>query len=91
MYERVWSNGGMIMTGENWSAGRKELYSVGGRWTNDYGAMVELYWQGTIERLGEKNYTVCVVEGWKSMEQRWNDFDRGKLKWWEKNIIKCVW
>ena len=24
----VWSNGGMILTGENWSSGRKTLYSV---------------------------------------------------------------
>jgi len=23
---------GMILTGENWSTGRKTLYSVGGRW-----------------------------------------------------------
>jgi len=26
MDEWVWSNGGMIMTGENWSKGRKNLY-----------------------------------------------------------------
>ena len=37
----VWSNGGMVLTGENWSAGRKTLYSVGGRWMDEYGAMVE--------------------------------------------------
>ena len=42
MDEWVWSNGGMILTGENWSAGRKTLYSVGGRWMNVYGAMVEV-------------------------------------------------
>ena len=35
----------MILTGENWSAGRKTLYSVGGRWMDEYGAMVEWYWQ----------------------------------------------
>ena len=46
MNEWVWSNGGMILTGENWSTGRKTLYSVGGRWMNEYGAMVEWYWQG---------------------------------------------
>ena len=34
MDEWVWSNGGMILTGENWSTGRKTLYSVGGRWMN---------------------------------------------------------
>ena len=41
----VWSNGGVILTGENWSTGRKTLYSVGGRWMNEYGAMVEWYWE----------------------------------------------
>jgi len=63
MDEWVWSNGGMIPTGENWSAGRKKLYSVGGRWMDGYGAMVEWYWQGKTEILGEKHYTVWVVDG----------------------------
>ena len=54
MNEWVWSNGGMILTGENWSTGRKTLYSVCGRWMNEYGAMVEWYWQGKTEVLGEK-------------------------------------
>jgi len=26
-----------------------------------------------------------------SMEQWWNDTDRRKLKYWEKNIIQCGW
>ena len=80
----VWSNGGMILTGEDWSTGRKTLYSVGGRWMSEYGAMVEWYWQGKTEVLGEKHYTAWVVDGWVSMEQWWNDTDRGKLKYWEK-------
>ena len=42
----VWSNGGMILTGET-------------------------------EVLGEKHYTLWVVDGWMSMEQWWNDTDRG--------------
>jgi len=25
------------------------------------------------------------------MEHWWNDTDRGKLKYWEKNIIQCGW
>ena len=54
MNEWVWSNGGMILTVENWSTGRKTLYSVGGRWMNEYGAMVEWYWQGKL-KYGEKN------------------------------------
>ena len=34
--------------------------------------------------MGEKHYTVSVVDGWMGMEQRWNDTDRGKMKYWEK-------
>jgi len=88
MNEWVWSNGGMILTGENWNTGRKTLYSVGGRWMNEYGAMVEWYWQGTTEVLGEEHFTAWVVDGWIGIEQWWNDTDRGKLKYWEKNIIQ---
>ena len=29
--EGIWSIGGMILTGENWSTGRKPSCSVGGR------------------------------------------------------------
>ena len=87
----VWSSGGMVLTGENWSTGRKTLYSVGGRWMNEYGAMVEWYWQGKTKLLGEKHYTAWVVDEWMSMEQWWNDTDRGKLKYWEKNIIQRGW
>jgi len=42
----VWSNGGMILTGE-------------------------------CEVLGEKHYTVWVLDGWMCMEQWWNGTDRG--------------
>ena len=31
----------MILRGENRSTGRKTVYSVGGRWMDEYGAMVE--------------------------------------------------
>ena len=119
MNEWVWSNGGMILTGENWSAGRKHytawvadewmsmeqwwndtnrgklkcwektLYSVGGRWMNEYGAMVEWHWQGKTEVLGEKHYTAWVVDEWMSMEQWWNDTDRGKLKYPKENLSQC--
>ena len=41
----------------NWCTGRETLYSVGGRWMNGYGALVELYWQGKTEVLGEKPFT----------------------------------
>jgi hypothetical protein len=33
----------------NWSTGRKALYSFGGRWMNEYGALVEWYWHGETE------------------------------------------
>ena len=45
---------------------------------------------GETEVLGEKHYTVWVVDGWMCMEQWWNGTDRGKLKCWERNIIQCV-
>jgi hypothetical protein len=38
-----------------WSTGRKTLYSVGGRWMDEYGAMVEWYWQGKL-KYWEKNF-----------------------------------
>ena len=91
MNEWVWSNGGMVPTGENWSAGREKLYSVGGGWMNGYGALVEWYWQGKTEVLGEKHYIVWVVGEWMGMEHWWNGTDRGKLKCWETNIIQCGW
>ena len=81
MNEWVLSNGGMILTGENWSTERKTLYSVGGRWMSEYGAMVEWYWQEKTEVLGEKHYTAWAVDEWMSMEQWWNDSDRGNLKY----------
>jgi len=56
----VWSNGGMVLTGET-------------------------------EVTGEKNYTLWVADGWMTVEQWWNDTDRGKLKYWEKNIKQCGW
>jgi len=91
MDEYVWSNGGMILTGENRSAGRKSLYSIGGRWMNEYWSMVEWYWWGKSELQGENHYTVWVVDGRMSMGQWWNDTDMGKLKYWEKIIIQHRW
>ena len=61
MDEWVWSNGGMILTGENWSSGRETLYSVGSRWMDEYGAMVEWYWQGKTEVLGETPTKIATV------------------------------
>ena len=42
----------------NWITGRKTLYSVGGRWMNEYGALVEWYWQGKL-KCWEKNTYQC--------------------------------
>jgi len=42
----------------NWSTGRKTLYSFGGRWMNESGALVEWYWQGKLKywlKYWEKN------------------------------------
>ena len=86
MNEWVWSNGGMILTGENWSTGRKTLYSVGGKWMNECGAMVEWYWQAKTEVLGEKHYTAWVVDEWMSVEQWWNDTDRGNWSTGRKTL-----
>jgi hypothetical protein len=57
----MWSNGGMILTGENWCTGRKALYGVDGRWMNVYGAMVEWYWQGKTDSLGDRSIPASFV------------------------------
>jgi len=79
----------MILTGENWSTGRKTLYSFGGRWMDEYEAMVEWYWQWKTEVLVEKHYTVWVADEWMSMEQWWNDTARGKPRYWDRNLFQC--
>ena len=79
----------MVLTGENRSTGRETLYSVGGRWMNGYGALVEWYWQGRTEVLGEKHYLAWVVGEWMGMEHWWNDTDRVKPKCWERNLSQC--
>ena len=85
----IWSVGGMILTGENRSTGRETLYSVGGRWMNGYGALVEWYWQGKTEVLGEKHYLVWVVGEWMGMECWWNGTDRARQKCSRKNLSQC--
>jgi len=91
MKEWVWSNGGMMLTGELWSARRKKLDTAGGRWMNEYGAMLEWYWQSKTEVLGEKELYSAggrwMDEYGAMVEWHW----QGKLKYWEKNIIQCGW
>ena len=62
MDEWVWSNGGMILTGENWFAGRKTLYSVGGRWMNGYGTMngMARAWHGRVMASVNQTRPHCV-------------------------------
>ena len=69
MNEWVWSNDGIILTGETWSTGRETLHIMGGLWMNEYGAMVEWNWQRKTEVPGEKHYKVWVLDEWMSMEQ----------------------
>jgi hypothetical protein len=69
MNEWVWRTGGMIPTGGNWSTGRKILYSVGGRWMNEYGELVEWYRRGETEVLGEKRPSVSL----SSTNPTWTD------------------
>ena len=73
----------MVLTVEIWSTGSETIYSVGGRWMNVYGALVEWYWQVKTEVLGVKQYIAWVVGEWMGMEHWWNGTDRGKLKCWE--------
>jgi hypothetical protein len=89
MNEWVWGNSAMILTAENWSTGRRTLYRVCVVWMNEYWAMVEWYWQGKTEVLGEEHYTACVVDEWMSMELWWNDTKRGKLKYWKRSLTLC--
>jgi hypothetical protein len=42
----------------NWSTGRETFYSVGGRCMNEYGALVEWYWQGKL-KYWERNLSQC--------------------------------
>jgi len=77
----------MVLTGENLSTEKETLFSVGGGWMNEYGALVEWYWLEKAEVLGEKHYIAWVVDEWMGMEHWWNDTDRGKLKYREGNII----
>ena len=69
----------MILKGYTWSTGRETLYSVGGRWMNGYGALVEWYRQGNTEVLGEKHCKAWVVGEWMGMEHWWND-RQGKIE-----------
>jgi hypothetical protein len=59
-------------TGETQTTWRKTLYSVGGRWMNEYGALVEWYWQGKTEVLGEKTVPVPLCPPQISHRLTWD-------------------
>jgi len=75
MGDWVWSNGGMILRGENWSTGRKTVYSVGGGWMNEYGAMVEWYWQGKTEVLVENPVPSLLLPPYATCTVQWSNPD----------------
>jgi len=60
---------------------------MGGRWMDVCGGMVEWYWQGKTEVLGENHYKVWVVDGWVSVLQWWNDTDRGNWSTGRKTLL----
>ena len=74
MNEWAWSNGGMILTGENWSTGRKILYSIGGKWMNEHGATVEWYWQGKTTVQGGKFAPVPLCPTQVSLVNKGSNF-----------------
>jgi len=84
----IWRNGGMLITGEDWSTGKKILYTVGGRWMD-----MEQWWNDTDRgklKYWEKNILQfeCWMDGYRAkVEWHW----QGKLKYWEKNIIRRRW
>ena len=75
MDEWVWRNGGMILTGENWSTGIKTLYSVGGRWMNEYWTMVEWFWQGSLNCSKDH----CAVDTLSTEKSRVTDWDVARV------------
>ena len=75
----------------NWSIGRKQFYILGGKWMNVYGAVLMILRGENWSREGEKHYTVWVVSELMSMQQWWNNTDKGKLIYWEKCILKFGW
>ena len=65
----VWSNGGMILTGENWNTGIKTLYSVGGRWMDEWsnGGMILT---GEIWNSGTEIWPSVTLS---AINVKWND------------------
>ena len=45
---------------------------------------------GETDVLGERHYTACVVDGWMSKEQSWNDTDRETEVMGERNFTAWV-
>jgi hypothetical protein len=41
--------------------------------------------------FNSKYFIASVMDSEMGVQQWWNDTDRGKLKYWERNIIQRVW
>ena len=62
----------------NWSIRRKTLYSVGGRWMNEYGALVEWYWQGKLK------YREKTPSKWHSVHLKYH------MDCWDRMLTSAV-
>ena len=67
----------------NWSTGRKTLYSVGGRWMNEYGALVEWYWQGKLKYWGEELVPLPLCPSQILPVLAWDQTHASKLTGWQ--------
>jgi len=46
---------------------------------------------GNLNSTGRNHYTAWVVDGWMSMEQWWNDTDRGNLNCTGRKTLYTVY
>ena len=65
-------------------------------WVNVHTSLVFLRFWKNVALWNFHRIRTFVLLVWAtliemSLEQWWNDTDRGKLKYWGKKIIKCVW
>ena len=70
-HDTLWVVDGWMCVEQRWNGTHRGIlkywektrHTVGGRWMNKYGTMVEWYLQGNTELLGEKYGTLWVVDG----------------------------
>ena len=90
MDECVWSNGEMVLTGENGIICRKMLCSVGGRWMDECGAMVKWYWQRNSNIFGEKILQFAVEVRWMNTGKLGKPPERRYWINWRKSFYSAV-